>query len=270
MKKMVYAFFILMLSFHLIFSVQMLEPYFRNLRHGDVINIGEMGPGQTIAISVKPEVSVGGKFGQGGVYDQLIITDAPPQWKFKNSKLTSSPLQAEFSAPPDAQEGEYDVKLRILDEENREELGFLDFTAKVVIKKDLLSMDITPTTKQTNAGQPAKFSITLTNKGNANDVFELRSEGFREWKFKKELFLPAKTSKTISYEVVGNEEGNYKVDIIAVSKSSHAVSDKKTVTVLIHTNLLSDYKAINNGVLIFPLFESPVYALAGLISNLVG
>ncbi len=265
--KLAYLFVFAILFASVVFPIQMTEPQNRNLKHGDTVNIGEIGPGQTIAVAVKPEVILGGKFGQGGVYDQLVITNAPEGWKFKNSKLTSSPLQAEITAPQGAEEGEYEVVLRILDEENREELGLLDFTAKIRVKKDIMAIAVEPNEREVSAGQPAKFSITITNKGNANDVFEVGSEGFRNWKFKKELYLPAKTSKTINYEVVGNEEGNYNIDVIATSKSSYLVTSKQTVNVLVKSNLISDFGATNNGVLFFPVFEGPLYAIAGIISN---
>jgi hypothetical protein len=36
----------------------------------------------------------------------------------------------------------------------------------------------------------------------------------------------------------------------------------------VQPDLLSDYKAVNNGALFFPIIEAPVYALIGLLSNL--
>ncbi len=258
---------ICLLAFPL-FAIEMLSPRQLELTHGDKVEIGSIGVGQTIAISVKPEVSIGGKFGQGGVYDQLVIVSAPVGWKYKDSKTTSSPLQAEITAPVDAQEGEYEITMRILDEENREELGYLDFTAKVLVKRDIMDMGVEPKQRVVSSGQPAKFTITISNKGDANDVFEVSSEGMQNWNFRKVIFLPARSSKTISYEIAGTEEERYGISITAVSKSSSLVRANQDVTVIVHTNLISDYKAINDGVLFFPLFEAPIYSFAGLFANL--
>ena len=54
-----------------------------------------------------------------------------------------------------------------------------------------------------------------------------------------------------------------------VSLASSNIADQENVTISIESNLFGDYKATNNGVVIFPIFELSAYAIAGLISNLL-
>jgi hypothetical protein len=41
------------------------------------------------------------------------------------------------------------------------------------------------------------------------------------------------------------------------------------VTLRVNTDLFSDFKAVNRGVLLFPSAEAPLYFIVGLLSNLI-
>jgi hypothetical protein len=69
---------------------------------------------------------------------------------------------------------------------------------------------------------------------------------------------------------VGAEEETYRATINVQSLASSRIADEKNVTLFIQSDLLGDYKATNNGVLVFPIFEAPIYAMAGLLSNFFG
>jgi len=72
----------------------------------------------------------------------------------------------------------------------------------------------------------------------------------------------------VIYEISENEEARYVPNIKVVSSSSDLITYEQKVIFVVQSNLLSDFKATNHGIFIFPIFEAPAYALAGLISNL--
>lgn len=255
-------------------SVQVVAPQHKEVEEGGKIYLGKIGPGQTISISVEPKVQTGGIHGIGGRFDTLAIETLPQGWGGKNSKLYADPMQAEITAAEDAQDGEYEIGASMVDEGNGELIGNAEgkvpFTIVLDVDKNVMDMQVSNTYIETGAGQPARYKITVYNKGAANDVFEVSSSGVRGWSFKRSMYVPAGSSKEVEYEVVGMDEATYSFTIKARSISSGAISSQQEVKLRVKSDLASDYRAINNGVMLFPLFEAPIYFVAGLISNVLG
>lgn len=251
------------------FAVKVIEPVERNINGGETINLGEIGPGQTISLRIDPKVNTGGRFGQGGDYDIASVVKLPTNWKGKDSSLYGKPLQLEITAAKDAEPGDYLTYVSIEDK-NGEELRTINFIIKISITWDVLQTTIIPKTVSVGPSQPAPYEITIYNKGTASDVFEVSSSGLKKWQFKRYVYLPPKTSKTIVYQLVENEEENYEPVISVTSVASSLIKTQEKVGFEVRTNLKSDFKATNNGVILFPIFESAIYSLAGLISNFLG
>ncbi len=250
------------------YAINLVSPEVTDLQDGDTIDLGTIGPGQTVEILINREVTAGGKFGSGGFYDLAYALNLPEGWTSKESKLYQDPLQVTVTAPRDAAEGNYTFRVTVEDERNGEELGNVTFIVKMKITYDVMDFDVSPRYVTVGPGQPARFAISLTNKGSTSDVFEVSSEGAKRWEFRRPVFLSAGESKIFYYEIAAGEEEVYQPTIRVVSHSSDIISDEKNVTIFIRSGLVGDYKATNNGVPIFPIFETAMYAIAGLISNL--
>jgi len=250
------------------FALGVLAPVSSELSQGKEIMIGNVGPGQTFSIVVDPKVATGGAYGTGGAYDQLSASVLPNGWTAAASKLYANPLQLDITVPKDAADGEYEADLRLWDEAAEKGLGEdLFFKVKVVITHDVMDMTVEPTRITTGAGQPARYAITIVNKGMANDVFTVGSTGVRNWEFRRSIYIPSQSTKTLSYEVVGDDEADYDVKIWARSTSSDKIGAEVPVTLRVNTDLFSDFKAVNKGVLLFPATEAPLYFIVGLLSN---
>ena len=250
--------------------VSLLSPVSTQVSDGSVISIGVVGPGQTFALSADPKLSTGGKYGIGGAYDQLFVTSLPEGWTATPSQLYADPLQAEVTVPRDAADGEYLVGYTLWDEAGDEGLGpNVTFTANVTVSRDVMDMKVDPQSISVGAGQPARYTITILNKGIANDIFTVSSSGVHDWEFSRTVYIQSGTSKSLSYEVVGNEEADYTVLLSARSASSDLISSQSEVGLHVNTDLFSDYRAVNRGVLLFPLTEAPLYFATGLISNIL-
>ena len=187
-----FAIFIFALGalFSCAFALGVLAPVSSELSKGEVITIGNVGPGQTFSVIVDPKVATGGAYGTGGTYDQLSASSLPEGWASSPSKLYANPLQSDITVPKDAADGEYQVKMRLWDEAGDKGLGAdLEFALKVTITHDVMDMAVEPTSITAGAGQPARYTITIVNKGMANDVFIVGSTGVRNWEFRRSIYI---------------------------------------------------------------------------------
>jgi len=246
-----------------------LSPVSSPVDEGMEISVGNVGPGQTFSVIADPVETTGGRFGIGGAYDRLFASSLPYGWSSAPSKLYSKPLQADITVPKDAPDGDYIVRMTLWDEAGEAGLGGnVSFDVKVSVTRDIMGMKVEPSSLSMGAGQPARYSITIFNNGIANDIFTVGSSGVHDWEFQRSVYIPSKTSKTFNYEVVGNEEADYSVLLWAQSESSDRIRAETPVTLRVNTDLFSDFKAVNRGVLLFPLPEAPIYFIMGLLSNL--
>ncbi|MCC7552660.1 hypothetical protein KO317_03265 [Candidatus Micrarchaeota archaeon] len=265
MKAIIILFLIIGMCFA---TIDILSPISKNVENREIVYLGTMGPGQTIGISFNPEVYKGGKYGTGGFWDYIEIIDVPNGWKGFESKLYANPSQIEITAAKNAPEGNYSSTILIHDENNADELGQITLFLITEIKHDLIDVDVTPKSKKVGTNQPAIVTIKLKNKGMVPDKFEISSSGIQHWDFKKSVYVPGNEEIELLYEIVGNEEEKYNIQITATSESSSIITNSKKIELTVDTNLISDWKATNNGLLIFPIIEAPIYSLMGLISNL--
>ena len=250
--------------------VQLVAPFQQTIDTGDEVFIGTIGPGQTLEVRINPLVTEGGIFGQGGAYESAEVTAKPAGWSATGSELYQKSLQVKITADKDAPAGKYRANVTVIDENNGEELGNVTFTVMMNITWDVLDVNITPVSIVTGPGQPARFTITVQNKGSASDTFTVSSHGTKKWSFEKPIYVPANSSRAIVYEMTGFEEEYYQPTIRVVSDSSPNIYKEKNVTLTIQSGLIGDYKSTSNGVLIFPVYEAPVYSLAGIIGALLG
>ncbi len=250
--------------------VTVVSPQAGEVRNGDIVDAGAIGPGQTLSIQVDREVIAGGIHGAGGRMDLAVADNLPPGWASQPSELYQQPLHMTVTAGPDTPPGDYAFTVTVIDENNGEQLGNVTFTCRVRVTWDVMDFSVSPERLAVGPGQPARFAITVSNKGSASDAFQVSATGSRNWDFRKPVFVSARSMKTIYYEVVGQEEDAYSPTIKVVSMASDNIAAEKNVTITVRSDLFGDWKAANHGALLFPVFEAPVYALAGLISNFFG
>lgn len=264
---------ILILSLAGAVPLKMVAPLQKTVGQGDIISIGTIGPGQTIEVQISPYVTEGGIYGEGGTYDLAYVSAKPDGWSSESSKLYGTelqPLQVKITADESAPEGLYNVDITVEDENNGEELGNITFTVMVKITWDVLDVDVKPSAVLVGPGQPAQFMITVMNQGSASDTYTVSATGARQWEFLKSIYIPAKSSRTVRYELTAHEEESYSPTIKVVSASSPNIHSEENVSLTVRSDLIGDYKATNNGVLLFPIFEAPVYSFSGLIAALLG
>ncbi|MFA5412249.1 MAG: hypothetical protein WC350_02800 [Candidatus Micrarchaeia archaeon] len=251
-----------------VFAVQMLDPLVQDVRDGDTVYIGVMGPGQTLPVTFHNQVYSGGVHGIGGNYDIVTVDSVPSGWTFSNSQLYGNPLQITVTSSPSARQGKYEIPMTIRDEGDGERLGNVSIIAQIEISNDVMDMRVEPQERRVGLGQPAVFDVTIDNKGVAGDLFVVSAVGVPKWSFEKTVYVSGGGSKRILYEVAGFEEEEYSATILVQSANAPTVREESYIHVSTVPDVLSDYKAAMNGALLFPIFELPLYSIAGLLSNL--
>lgn len=244
------------------------EPLQKEVFDGQTIDLGTIGPGQTLSLGFEPQVTEGGKFNAGGRYDFAKVASVPVGWKSEDAKQYGNPLQVKITADPRAKEGTYEFEMEISDEKYSEELRTIRIKGKVRITYDVIDVEIGPNYQKTIPGEAARYSVTINNKANTADTFEVEGQGEKRLSFKKVIYVPARSSRTIVYELAGDEEEIYTVPIRVLSQSSDIIQSQKTVQLQVSSDVIGDYKATTKGIFLFPIFELPIHAFAGLISNL--
>ncbi|MCD6227797.1 hypothetical protein J7J90_04880 [Candidatus Micrarchaeota archaeon] len=244
-------------------TIDVTAPVTATLSNNSIIDLGTIGPGQTMYIDFNPRVK------GVGFWAIAKVEDVPDRWYAKDSKKYEVPLHVRVTSAEDAPEGEYYFKIRVIDEGNVHGWGNITVRCKIRIKHDIMDLKVTPQKRIVGAGQPARFNLKIVNKGNTEDEFVVRSEGVKEWSFQKHVYIPAKSDKDIIYDIIIPEEEVYHINIIAESYNSPYIIHKESnVTVDVHPNLISDMKATNNGLLLFPIMDAPAHSILGLFSNM--
>lgn len=264
-KRKVLGLFIILGS--LVCAIPMLDPFQKEIANNEIVYLGEIGPGQTLSLSLDGRPTTGGVFGKGGAYETANAIELPHGWTAQASDYAGIPLQVKISSEKYAPEGEYTIKIKVSDEDDKEKLGNITFFVKINITHDVIDVEVDKTKKEALTNQPVRFYITLRNKVNAGDVFSISSFNIPKWAFKKYVYVPPMSSKTLYYEVISKEEEEYNPIISITSESSPMISKTLNTSINVHSTALGDLKATNNGLLFFPVLGGIIYALAGLFSN---
>jgi hypothetical protein len=245
------------------------------MENSSPLDIGVAGPGQTVYI-VAERTTIGPDEAMHDIgWDKLVITNVPPGWTTEDSPLYETPMKAKIRIAPNTTDGNYSFKAVAVDEGNLDGLGNLSIDLTVGVSKEVFGIDVTPVDVETGMGEPAIYYIDIDNAGAASDTFSIKSRGLPAWTYKEDalvphamdLMLPAR--KTIPYEVVSNEETDTEIYLNVTSLSSDQITKELTVRLRATPSLISDYKATDHGLLVFPLIVTPIYSLIAFLSKIL-
>ncbi len=240
----------------------------QTVNNGGAVDYGMVGPGQSFAIKFSPAVrennAPSGKY--LGRWDGAYAANLPAGWSSRPSGLYGDPLSVEVTVDPLAAEGDYTFNVVTEDENGGDHIGgTFTFDVVVHVRKNVLGASITPLSQEVGAGQPARFTVTLTNLGTAPDTFRVGASGVKGWSYIIREYLAPGATKTFNYEVVGGDEAYYPLVLFVESQSSPQIRYEQLVTLQVRTNLVADFKATSHGVLLYPPIMLPIYSVAGIL-----
>ena len=251
------------------------EPVDNTLYPGDSVDVGKAGPGQTVYLIVDRATDGGtcpNNFCPDGWDTVVGVEDGIPHgWEVEASPLQETPMKLKIKIAPDAEEGQYNLTLAVVDEGNYNGLGNMTIHAIVTVSRDVFEITVTPTRVETGVGQPAVYYIKIRNTGAASDPFEIkvREGDLPVWNYKKTALVNYGSERTIPYEVVLDEEAERTFTIDVTSLSSSQIHKEMSVIVDSRPDIVTDWKATTHGLMMFPILEAPIYAIVGLLSQLL-
>jgi hypothetical protein len=249
-------------------NAEVLEPTAMTVADGGTINLGKIGPGQTIDLVVSgiAQLSDGGE----GRWQILRVVEVPQGWQGFDSKELGTKMKAGVKAANDTRDGQYRITFRLEEDPlHQQGLGSVTFQVAVVVDRSVISASFPKERVETGVGQPARYVITLKSTSAANDVYEMSAEGVPTWSYKKSVHVPAGGTVTTFYEIVANEEKEYKPVLTIKSQSSDDIKINKELSMAVKSDVIGDIRATKNGVLVFPIVLEPLYSLLGIIGNFI-
>lgn len=250
-------------------QVKLLEPVEQIVTSGDIVNAGLIGPGQTLSVMISSKVDTGGKYGEGGNWKNLKVENLPLGWQSTFSEYGPN-LKVNIKAPSDTREGKYRLTLSANDPGDVERIGEkVVFYIDVEVRNDVIDMVAYPESVTVQPGSPGRFTVRLTNPSSASDVFTVEGFGITGWRFKKEVFVPARGTATIYYEVVNNDEEVVPITLKATSKSSEFIHTEKKVTLITKSNPVLDIMSVKYGLLLYPPAEFLLYSTIYFVSSFI-
>jgi len=156
------------------------------------------------------------------------------QMELKSNK--SKDIELLITIPDDTENGDYDLTITVVAGDVTETL---DLTIEVTDNPINYEVEISvsPTNAESVAGENVEFTVTIYNKGDESDTFDLGVEGDEEsWvEFEEnEITIGADGEATINGIIAipdEQEDGNAYVEVTATSRGDEAAQDSKTIRV---------------------------------------
>ena len=263
--------FSLMLT--LVAGISLLEPLKADAGEAP-IHLGTVGPGQTLELQISRDTglpaAINPTTGHNAFWDQasVIRSTLPASWQSRDSLKYESPLTVFVTIGPEAVKGNYVFSVGFTDEYE----GTAPQVAKfnVTVDPNVFDVSLDQPTVTAGVGQPAVFALRAKSKSVASDTFVIKASGLPyDWQFTKTFFLPHGSEQVVFFEVVGNIQKEVPFQINVTSVSSKDITKTTNAKVITQSTLLQDAKSTSLGLPLFPSVEQQVYAVVGLVSNLL-
>ena len=254
--------------------LNIMSPVQQRMGAYESVDLGIAGPGQTITLVVGRE-SDGTTIGYNPqAWDNVTPLDVPPGWEVEGAR--EYPMKVKIKIAPDAPNTIYNLTLMAKDEGKADGTGYdnignLTFFAAVTVSTDVINISVSPSQVMTGVGQPAAYMVAITNRGSASDPFQIRvKDGLSAWRYEKQVLVNYNSTRVVPYEVVLNEIGEKNFTLEVSSLSSPLIKQELPLSVVAEGDVLQDWRATTHGLMLFPILLEPLYAVMGLIGNLVG
>ncbi len=249
--------------------VAVTEPFSATLHNGGSIYLGKVGPGQTFYVIISSDTtnSSGTMINRG--WNQFVVYGLPGGWIGVNSSLNTQYLAVRVTPSPSAPNGLYNFSMRAVNIGNTSGLGNLTFSAAVNVTPNVFELDVYPQVISIAPGQPAVVHVTINNTGVSDSPFLINSSGLPAWNSTLEEIALHGKSSNFNYTVYENTSGTWNLNVRVVSTESPLVYKETNVTLEVGESVLSDYGAIGDGAVAFPIIYEPVYAIMYLINGII-
>ncbi len=257
----------------LVSSISLLEPL-KATAGEEPLYLGVVGPGQTLELQFSRDTglpaAISPTSGQNAFWDQasVIRSTLPVDWKSQDSLQYESPLTVFVTTSPAAEKKDYIFSVGFTDEYEGTSPQVAKF--RITVDPDVLDVSLSQPSVTAGVGQPAVFTLVAKSKSMASDTFVITASGLPyDWQFSKTFFLPHGSEGVVFFEVIGNIQKEVAFQINVTSVSSNDIRKTANAKVITESTLLQDAKSTSLGLPLFPSVEQQVYAIVGLVANLL-
>ncbi|MEK6923933.1 MAG: hypothetical protein AABW54_01695 [Candidatus Micrarchaeota archaeon] len=255
--------------------VDVVSPARATAGHGKVIDLGTVGPGQTVEIAIANdthEITMSNSTSSLSNADwdglRVLRHELPEGWMGEDSRKYENPLKAHVIISKQAADGDYVVGLVALDE--YEEVAPVEFKARVTVSRNVFMMGVVREPVKAEPREQVSYVLELENTGSASDAFTVSMSGLtRELDASKNVFVPHNSKALVEFSFPAPEVGDYAPVFEARSQSSVELKAAASARLFVGTSFVSDAKAAARGVLLFPTPQGIAYALAALLAALL-
>jgi len=246
--------------------VNITEPYTATLQQNGSIYLGKVGPGQTfyVTISAATTNQTGATVNPG--WDELLASSLPNGWITQNSPLYGLYPSTKITVAPNAANGTYAFNLEAVNFGNYSKIGSINIKAYVNVTPDVFVLSVSPTQITAGPGQPSAVYVTINNTGVSDSPFLITVHGLPGWNSSKTVIALHHTVGQFTYPIYENEPNVYRLQVYASSVSSPLIYEQSNITLTTRATIASDYSALGQGSIIFPIIYAPAYSVMYIIS----
>lgn len=216
-------------------ALTMLNPYYQELRSGEIILINSY-PNIPIILEFNPKEN-------GESYD-IYTLDLPNDWITNPPSRFQNPIRI-IITPSDNSLGEYIIPITFIDEYEINPLPNKTIFLNINISRDLFNITVDKNIKG-NYKQPVRFKINIKTKAPATYIISAKSYNNR---FFREVYVKDIIEQQI--EFIYPFEGKYDIELEVKPKYSKSLSYKTNLTAEIKEDIFRDFEAYRYGALLF-------------------
>ena len=199
-------------------------------------------------------------------WDELTASSLPNGWLSQNSPLYISYPSIEITVAPQAANGTYAFNLTALNLGNYSKLGDVKVKAIVNVTPDVFVLNVSPSSIVAGPGENYPIYVNINNTGVSDSPFIITVHGLPAWNVSTAVIALHHTSQQFKYPIYEKEPGVYHVQLYVSSLSSPLIYAQSNITLTVKATLASDYAALGQGALVFPIIYAPAYSVMYLIS----
>jgi len=246
--------------------VNITEPYRVTIMQNGSLYLGKVGPGQTfyVTISAATTNNTGAPVALG--WDELFASSLPSGWLTQNSPLYGTYPSVKVTVAAQAPNGTYTFNLTAVNFGNYSKVGAIRMRAYVNVTPNVFNLSVSPSMISAGPGQPYPVYVTINNTGVSDSPFVITVHGLPGWNISKTVIALHSTVGQFAYPIYENEPNVYHMQVYVSSISSPLIYKQSNITLTTRATLASDYSALGQGTLIFPIVYAPAYSVMYIIS----
>jgi hypothetical protein len=243
-------------------------PVAGTLTNNQGLFLGNIGPGQSFYVSASATTTNESGLLVNIGWDRMEAINLPQGWSAQPSPLYENPMKIKITVAPHAAYGIYNITIKAINIQNYSKLGNITVNAYVNVTPNVFRLSVNPTNISSGINEPTNLYVTINNTGISDDPFDINLYGLPAWNLSDQVVALHSTSSSYVYPVFVSTPGTYQFNLTVSSTTNPLISRSYLISLVAQPNLLNDYSAVGQGVVLSPIVFGPSYEFMLLLSYL--